>query len=438
MEVMQYEELSVPSGNALKEEQHKRFFHDKRPQKQKERLHDDDYNDHYNDNENIDQGANSGEEGGEDASGGTSLMLQECFQTADENLFLHVLCHLGPKDLCSLCQVSRQWCMVASSDFYWKRLVKRDIRELYDKVRQEQREGGEHSKFVLLRRQGIGGRKRKRIATSSLTLEGAKQEEGGFPGEGRESGELGDWKIRGPEEDEKEQHADKFCWKDVYKAYALSPPYTVGDCVEVLDSFNIWSVARVFARIEPHLMLIHFEGWGGGWYYWLHLEEDAHLIRPLTPECPGLGLFFSRSEGALKNEQEFNIQLNYVRDKIIGGGTGASNWLKPQLGRGQLPSLYRNLSQTHLQIAIPKGTDLRDWVNKQQPKKPFRTCYEIAEEVQERRRKEEAAKEVEAENEARKHKPHFSKISSLLGLPSQHSSSETGSRTRKRDACLLC
>ena len=63
----------------------------------------------------------------------------------------------------------------------------------------------------------------------------------------------------------------------------------VGRPVEVLDTYNIWSVARVVCVLAPHRLCVQFDGWQDAWCLWLDRRLDLPRIRALTSACQGLG-----------------------------------------------------------------------------------------------------------------------------------------------------
>ena len=62
-----------------------------------------------------------------------------------------------------------------------------------------------------------------------------------------------------------------------------------GTCLEVLDTYNIWSVARVVLVLDANRFLIWFEGWGDEWLMWLDRRYDLARIRGCRAEVAGLG-----------------------------------------------------------------------------------------------------------------------------------------------------
>jgi hypothetical protein len=62
-----------------------------------------------------------------------------------------------------------------------------------------------------------------------------------------------------------------------------------GLCLEVLDTYNIWSVARVLLVLDQHRFLVWFEGWGDEWLMWLDSRFDLARIRPCQSAVAGLG-----------------------------------------------------------------------------------------------------------------------------------------------------
>ena len=113
--------------------------------------------------------------------------------------------------------------------------------------------------------------------------------------------------------------SDDFLWERKYgwSTYACAPPTSVatvdgslpdgvlsfraafrrrvqwyalpGMCLEVLDTYNIWSVARVLLVLDENHVLIWFEGWGNEWLMWLDRRYDLARVRPCGSEVAGLG-----------------------------------------------------------------------------------------------------------------------------------------------------
>jgi hypothetical protein len=82
------------------------------------------------------------------------------------------------------------------------------------------------------------------------------------------------------------------------RALEWSAAAMVGTALEVLDTWNTWSVARVILVLPPCRCLVWFEGWGLGnvggagvldWTLWLDKRLDLPRVRALTPACQGLG-----------------------------------------------------------------------------------------------------------------------------------------------------
>jgi hypothetical protein len=113
--------------------------------------------------------------------------------------------------------------------------------------------------------------------------------------------------------------SDDFFWERKYSwsSYACAPPTNItpedgslpegvlsyrtafrrralwwslpGLCIEVLDTYNIWSVARVLLVLDENHILIWFEGWGDEWLMWLDRRYDLARVRPCGSEVAGLG-----------------------------------------------------------------------------------------------------------------------------------------------------
>ncbi|KAL6058294.1 hypothetical protein QOT17_014906 [Balamuthia mandrillaris] len=252
------------------------------------------------------------------------MSLTEVFQTVDENVLQHVLVWLGPKDLATLCSLSRKWYQAASSNYYWKRIVKRYARELYEEKVKERR--GERSRVSSL---------------SSIN------------------------------------------WKELYALSLLEP--MVGEVLEVKDTYGIWSVARVLSKLDRHCFLVYFEGWNElTWTYWLHKEGDADIIRPLTENCPGIG-----GGGSIDSVQKFQALLQRVHTKLLGQADRTSSWYPPTRTSGHpYPHLYQQGQGNVFQLQIK---DVEAW-EKLQVQKPFKTCYQLAQELKEEKEKEKACR----------------------------------------------
>lgn len=126
----------------------------------------------------------------------------------------------------------------------------------------------------------------KYFRSKQLSIE-AKEGEEGDDSPSSEDGEGKDWKYLCLQaflaRERSVSVSDKYTTKDD----ADFP--RVGEVFEVRDSYENWAVARVFAKFDQDRFLIHFEGWGESWYFYLHRQRDADRIRPLTHDCPGLG-----------------------------------------------------------------------------------------------------------------------------------------------------
>lgn len=133
--------------------------------------------------------------------------------------------------------------------------------------------------------------------------------------------------------------SDDFFWERKYSwcTYACAPPTTVtpsdgslpqgvlsyrtafrrrsmwwtlpGLCIEVLDTYNIWSVARVLLMLDENHMLIWFEGWGDEWLMWLDRRYDLARVRPCGQEVAGLGKRGAINEEALIQKQRQAIDM---------------------------------------------------------------------------------------------------------------------------------
>lgn len=133
--------------------------------------------------------------------------------------------------------------------------------------------------------------------------------------------------------------SDDFFWEQKYSwsRYACAPPTTItpsdgslpegvlsyraafrrramwwslpGLCIEVLDTYNIWSVARVLLVLDENHMLIWFEGWGDEWLMWIDRRFDLARVRPCGSEVAGLGKRGPIDHGALIAKQAQAIEM---------------------------------------------------------------------------------------------------------------------------------
>lgn len=124
----------------------------------------------------------------------------------------------------------------------------------------------------------------------------------------------------------------------------------IGTPCEVLDTYNIWSVARIVCVLPPNQMLIQFEGWDRNWCLWLDRRFDLLRVRPLSSGCQGLG-----SLGAMSLEQMRQVQQDALQlcREGLGGASGrmadrsslpanASRWATTLQApaQGVIPALY--------------------------------------------------------------------------------------------------
>ena len=82
-----------------------------------------------------------------------------------------------------------------------------------------------------------------------------------------------------------------------------------GLCIEVLDTYNIWSVARVLLVLDENHVLIWFEGWGDEWLMWIDRRFDLARVRPCGSEVAGLGKGGPIHQGALIAKQAQAIEM---------------------------------------------------------------------------------------------------------------------------------
>ncbi|KAJ1629478.1 hypothetical protein T492DRAFT_1010665 [Pavlovales sp. CCMP2436] len=143
-------------------------------------------------------------------------------------------------------------------------------------------------------------------------------------------------------------------WRScVLSGWSLRP----GDCLEVYDTHHILSVCRVMATLNDTL-LIHFEGWGDEWFFWLHRVQDRARIGRLTSGLPGLG-----SKGAY-NEATYREQLRKSRERICAGHAwacpaGCSQALWPWLYSGG--KVGRGVARA-LAFNVCRPEDARAWL----------------------------------------------------------------------------
>ena len=88
-----------------------------------------------------------------------------------------------------------------------------------------------------------------------------------------------------------------------------------GLCIEVLDTYNIWSVARVLLVLDENHVLIWFEGWGDEWLMWLDRRYDLARVRPCGSEVAGLGKRGPIDREALVAKQAQAIEM--IREPLL-------------------------------------------------------------------------------------------------------------------------
>lgn len=147
----------------------------------------------------------------------------------------------------------------------------------------------------------------------------------------------------------------------------------IGDCFEVVDTYDIASVARVMAKVESTigpLLLFHFEGWSEVWFMWVHRVHDRDRIRPLTPRLPGIGPSLRYSE------QSFNEKLAYAQANIRAE---VSVWA-PTRGRpqGTWPWPYTQGRAGNDPVAFQLTLAQPGWAEAQAVR-PFCTSAQLAE-----------------------------------------------------------
>eukprot|EP01052_Picozoa_sp_SAG31_P008621 SAG31_NODE_438_length_15693_cov_6.254248_13_plen_407_part_00 len=86
-----------------------------------------------------------------------------------------------------------------------------------------------------------------------------------------------------------------------------------GCCVEVTDTYNIWSIARVMLVLDENRFLVWFEGWGSLWLMWLDRRYDLARVRGCQPrgfggQPAGMGKAGPISEQQFLDMQEVCIQ----------------------------------------------------------------------------------------------------------------------------------
>ena len=127
-----------------------------------------------------------------------------------------------------------------------------------------------------------------------------------------------------------------------------------GDCLEVMDPFQLWAVARVLCVVRSRLVLVHFEGYSVSWMMWLHRPRDAERMRPLSRACPG-GAGASPREP--HDDRSFHKVLEAARARLTRDG-GRSEWTLdgPAVGPGSWPVAYTVDAPTP---ALDSASDVR-------------------------------------------------------------------------------
>mmetsp|Transcript_3707 Transcript_3707/g.12360 ORF Transcript_3707/g.12360 Transcript_3707/m.12360 type:complete len:255 (+) Transcript_3707:101-865(+) len=165
-------------------------------------------------------------------------------------------------------------------------------------------------------------------------------------------------------------------WRDVVRdVWSVR----VGDCLEIVDTYGILSVARVLARLESPsagpLLLVHFEGWSERWQVWVHRLHDRARIMPLSMEMRGVG-----SRGT-HTEESFEATLKEVQGRLL---QGRSAWPAPSGSthrHGGWPQPYKMPASAEVGAApsdfVAEIQDPNAWLSLQL-QIPFLPCSQLA------------------------------------------------------------
>ena len=124
-------------------------------------------------------------------------------------------------------------------------------------------------------------------------------------------------------------------------AWLLRP----GDCLEVMDTYRLWAVARVVAVVGD-LLFVHFDGYSVAWLMWLHRSLDRWRIRELSRACP--------STANPHTARSWHRVLGEARRRL-SADCGHSVWRldeRPDGERADMPAAYRCAHSAH----TPKQT----------------------------------------------------------------------------------
>jgi hypothetical protein len=128
-----------------------------------------------------------------------------------------------------------------------------------------------------------------------------------------------------------------------------------GDCLEVMDPFHLWAVARVLCVVRCRLLLVHFEGYSTSWCMWLDRARDAKRIRPLSRACPsGAGA----SPREPHDERSFHRVLTAARGRLLQGDRTEWALDGPSVGHGSWPAAYTGADESTLAHATGSASDV--------------------------------------------------------------------------------
>jgi len=153
----------------------------------------------------------------------------------------------------------------------------------------------------------------------------------------------------------------------------------VGDCIEVVDTYEINSVARVMARVHDAevgpVLLVHFEGWDDSWFMWIHRVHDRDKISALTPALPGIG-----SRGPY-DEAQYLQRIRMAQTRIEAGFVWPVNAGSPTRGRFAWPyTQSRGSGRAAASPFRPRIVDLDAWRAAQEPR-AFEHCAHLAQQA---------------------------------------------------------
>eukprot|EP01051_Picozoa_sp_SAG22_P001216 SAG22_NODE_45_length_24718_cov_12.462448_19_plen_820_part_01 len=137
------------------------------------------------------------------------------------------------------------------------------------------------------------------------------------------------------------QVADEFMWEQRWRAEKGAVPLPVGEssylvayrddvkakrafatgvqgcCVEVTDTYNIWSIARIMLVLDEHRFLVWFEGWGSIWLMWLDRRHDLARVRGCRPAGDGTQPAGMGKRGPISEQQFLQMQEVCIQ-RVLG------------------------------------------------------------------------------------------------------------------------